>query len=200
LRWLNWDHFLAADDTDIFPGDFVCRCIWVPLVHIPRRISVTHEVHNAAGKRADGHNNIPQNVDGEAIECEQNSKKAQINHKFQQIGQKIQVEDPTALLLPPGHVNLHLINIVFVGQIGRRGGSSCAGMLSNRLDTRDADLVPTFLHLGLDLLAGYGDLGQRNNVSQEGGGRENRQDGEFESKHDHHIRPCLRNYGPHTVP
>jgi hypothetical protein len=111
---LNRGHFLATDDTHILPGDLICRCIRIPLIHVSGCIPVAKEVHNATSERPDGHHNVPQDVNGQAVESEENSKEGQIDHELQQVGQKIKVKHPAALLFPSGHVNLHLIHIILI--------------------------------------------------------------------------------------
>ncbi len=100
--------------------------------------------------------------------------------------EQVQRQNPLALGLPAGHLDIHLVHVVlvrqFFGVLGGGPGLSPAENLSPLLLDSASAVLQALLRLRLDHVL----LGQRYDVP--GGGVEGAdgQDGELEEEHDHH--------------
>ncbi len=77
-------HFFPANDACVFPIEFFGSCIWV-LVHILESLAVTNEGVEPLEERPGCHKPVPNNVDRETIEHEEDAEEGRVDAKFEEV-------------------------------------------------------------------------------------------------------------------
>src|SRR5579862_381605 len=67
-------HFLAADNAYLPSTNFLRRCVWISVVHIPSGASVAEEIAYAFDERSESKEDVTHDVYWKAIEYEKYSE------------------------------------------------------------------------------------------------------------------------------
>ena len=139
-------HLLATDDACILSIQFFCCRVWIACVHVAGRVPVLDEVVDSLEKGSYRHEQVSHNMDRYAVECHKNDEEAQIDKRLDEVGREVQVKDPAALFLPPGHVTfIIIILLLLLLHLDRRFSSSCCCLLTCLFSCNSASLLSCLL-------------------------------------------------------
>lgn len=78
-------HLLATNNTGIFPRQFLRRGIGVAGIHVSCSVSVLDEVVESLDKGSKSHEEVPHNVDGDAVEGHEYHEETDVHNRLDEI-------------------------------------------------------------------------------------------------------------------